>query len=322
MATRVGLGKVAINAIPVAINQDLKALYPKNGSLLPRYLLFFLTSIAEKIEREGTGATVKGVTLDYLKRIRVPIPSLPEQERIVSILDAAEDLCRLRKQGDRRTADLIPALFDEMFGDPATNPERWPRVPIQDLTVGKYGIKAGPFGSALKKEFYTSSGYRVYGQEQVIAGDFSIGDYFIDQARFDSLKSCAVSPGDLLISLVGTIGRAVVVPEGVAPGIINPRLIKITPNPKLVESVFLVEFLAQTGIQESLKRSAHGGTMDVLNAGILKLIRVPLPPLSLQQHFAACVAGIRALEAKQAVARRRLDDLLQSLLHRAFQGEI
>jgi type I restriction enzyme S subunit len=62
-----------------------------------------------------------------------------------------------------------------MFGDPATNPKEWQIVEMPDVVSGKDGIKAGPFGSSLKKEDYTSTGYRIYGQEQVIAGRFDIG---------------------------------------------------------------------------------------------------------------------------------------------------
>ena len=81
-------------------------------------------------------------------------------------------------------------------------PEGWVWTNFEQLAeASPNALKAGPFGSALKKEYYVPNGYKVYGQEQVISGDPFYGDYYIDQDRFDTLKSCAVKSGDILISL-------------------------------------------------------------------------------------------------------------------------
>src|SRR5207253_434205 len=107
---------------------------------------------------------------------------------------------------------LSQAIFLDMFGDPVSNRHGWKHVHLEEAVVGKYGVKAGPFGSALRKEDYVESGYRVYGQEQVIAGRFDIGDYYISSRKFEELKSCRVSEGDLLISMVGSFGKVLIVP--------------------------------------------------------------------------------------------------------------
>ena len=86
-------------------------------------------------------------------------------------------------------------------------PETWTWTNFDTLAKAeKHALKAGPFGSALKKEFYVPSGYKIYGQEQVIKDDPYLGDYYIDEERFKSLQSCETIQGDFLISLVGTIG--------------------------------------------------------------------------------------------------------------------
>ena len=92
------------------------------------------------------------------------------------------------------------------------------------------GMKAGPFGSALTKNMYTQSGYRVYGQEQVIPADFSIGDYFISEETFTAMRQYEVNAGDVLVSCVGTFGKIAVFPKGAQKGIINPRLIRMRPR--------------------------------------------------------------------------------------------
>ena len=91
----------------------------------------------------------------------------------------------------------------------------------------------------------------------------------LTKKNFKSLN-IEVKPGDVLISLVGTFGKIAVVPDLVQPGIINPRLLKITPNQNLIIPLFLKILLQSNSIQNQLNHFAGGGTMGVLNAGILK----------------------------------------------------
>jgi type I restriction enzyme, S subunit len=91
IATRIGLGKVFMNIVDMAINQDLKGIIPKTELIEAEYLLWCLLSKAEKIESMGTGTTVKGIRLEQLKEILLPIPQKSEQKRIVSILNNLEE---------------------------------------------------------------------------------------------------------------------------------------------------------------------------------------------------------------------------------------
>lgn len=147
-------------------------------------------------------------------------------------------------------------------------------------------IKAGPFGSALKKEFYVSSGYKIYGQEQVISGNPFFGNYYIDKQKFNELKSCEVMPGDLLISLVGTIGKVLVIPPKAEKGIINPRLLRLSLDTKKINVFFAKYYFENSKTLRILNSWAQGGTMGVLNAQIVGVLSIPLPPLPEQQKIA------------------------------------
>jgi type I restriction enzyme, S subunit len=303
---------------------DVAIFRPESSQAHPRFINYFLNSKPwfDEVLRYATGTTRSRISRSRLELLEIPVPPLAEQERLVKLLDEADELRKLRAQADRRSAALIPALFHEMFGDSVSNPKDWPRYKLPELCEGKEGIKAGPFGSSLKKDCYTSEGPRVYGQEQVIAGDFSIGDYHISEAKFSEMSAYVVRSGDLLISLVGTIGKVIVVPAGIERGIINPRLLRVRPRTELLHPCYLAHVLTSPSIIQFLGGIATGITMGVLNAGILKQLVVPLPPLALQKEFAQRVTEIRELEANQATSRIRLDALFQSMLHRAFNGEI
>lgn len=198
-------------------------------------------------------------------------------------------------------------------------PDGWKLTKLEKLGIsGKSPIKAGPFGSSLKKEFYVKSGYKVYGQEQVIAGNLSIGNYYIDSHRFESLKSCAIESGDILISLVGTFGKALVVPKTFEPGIINPRLIRLSLDSSKTDPFFIKEWLVSPATQNLLNDVAHGGTMGVINAKTLKSLPLLLPPLAEQKKIAAILSGVdEAIASTQAVIEQThkvKQGLLQQLL--------
>lgn len=206
-------------------------------------------------------------------------------------------------------------------------PVGWCWVGIRQLCAATLNaLKAGPFGSSLKKECYVAEGYKIYGQEQVLRQDPFYGNYYIDEEKYLSLQSCAVSPGDLLISLVGTIGRTLLLPTSIKPGIINPRLIKVSLDPSVVLGEFVQIYLQSPRAREVFALASHGGTMEILNMAILSELAFPLPPLSEQKAILNAVdealsIGDRAREDAKEVARRTTR-LRQSILKWAFEGKL
>ena len=198
-------------------------------------------------------------------------------------------------------------------------PEDWELRPLASLgRRGRPTIKAGPFGSTLTKDKYVADGYKVYGQEQVIRGDYLYGDYFISKALFNDLKSCAVEPADILLSLVGTTGRVLIIPDDAPEGIINPRLIRFSFDRVIISSHFFQYLFETETYQALLARSAQGGTMGVLNAGLLRPICIPVPPLTEQEAIATILTDmdteVAALEEKLAKARQIKQGMMQELL--------
>lgn len=204
-------------------------------------------------------------------------------------------------------------------------PNGWTWAGFDQLAEGtKHAIKAGPFGSALKKSFYTPSGFKVYGQEQVIKGNAYFGDYFISHERFEELKSCAVKPGDILVSLVGTTGKVLILPDDCAAGIINPRLLKLSLNRANISARYIKVLLESSQTRAFFKLAAHGGTMEILNLGILKSLPIALPPLAEQKRIVAEVdrrlSVIDKLETVVTANLARATLLRQSILQKAFSA--
>lgn len=217
------------------------------------------------------------------------------------------------------TKEALEELPEEPFG--------WQWIKIDSVSeFAPHSIKAGPFGSSLKKESYVSEGYKIYGQEQVIAGDAFFGDYFINAQKYNSLISCKVKPFDILISLVGTIGKVLILPENCKEGIINPRLVKISLNQKYYNPKYFKYYFESAFLKTLYKSEAHGATMDVLNLGMIQELPFPLCSINEQTEV------IREIESRLSVCDKieeNIESCLQesealrlSIIKKAFEGKL
>jgi type I restriction enzyme S subunit len=206
-------------------------------------------------------------------------------------------------------------------------PKGWVWATFEQLVKNEpNAIKAGPFGSSLKKSFYVLKGFKIYGQEQVLRDDPYFGDYYIDKLLYEKLKSCAVQPGDILISLVGTIGRILILPKDIEPGIINPRLVKLSLDNRIVNAKFIKAYIQSPYVKHLFSLASHGGTMDILNLTILKEIPIPLPPLDEQHIIIEELERIFSVEQELELIidanEKRAERLRQSILKKAFSGSL
>jgi type I restriction enzyme S subunit len=320
IASRVGLGKVVINLTPVAINQDLKALTPRDNNLFPRYLLLFLLSKAEYLELAGVGATVKGLTIADYQSLKIPVPPLAEQERIVRLLDEADELRKLRARADRRTTDLIPAVFHDMFGDPVHNSQRLPIVHVEEAGRVQLGRQRAP-------KYQTGKHTRPYVRVANVFEDrIDISDLLSMDFDDRDFKQYKLEYGDILLNegqSTELVGRPAMWRNEVPDCCFQNTLVRFQADrTKVLPDYALALFLVYFRSGEFAKVSSKTSNVAHLGAGRLAKMPFVLPPLPLQNEFAARVAEIRAMEAQQAASRQRLDDLFNSMLHRAFQGKL
>lgn len=193
-------------------------------------------------------------------------------------------------------------------------------------SLRKHSIKAGPFGSSLKKSMYVSEGYKIYGQEQVIKNNHEYGDYYIDENKFNELISCSIKPKDILISLVGTIGKVLILPEDCKLGIINPRLVKVTLNKDLMLPDYFKYYFESEFAKSLYKLKSHGATMDILNLKIILDEPFPICEIEEQQKI------VEEIESRLSVADKIEEEidrnlkktvqLRQSILKKAFEGKL
>jgi type I restriction enzyme S subunit len=174
----------------------------------------------------------------------------------------------------------------------------------------------------LKKDTYSESGYKVYGQEQVIRGDIALGDYYIPLSKFAEMQVFEIQEGDVLLSLVGTIGKVLVVPAEFEKGIINPRLLRLRPNEETVlSSFFKFMLLIDTSLRQ-INGLSGGGTMPVINGGVIKRILTPIIGLPEQKQIMGFLAQIEKKSDQLVVELTKLRQQKQGLMQDLLTGKV
>lgn len=281
-----------------------------------RYFIHQARYVINKGAMLAHGATMRHLTKKVFESLPFSYPNRSEQLTIAKRLDDIQRQIYLAEKQISKLDSLVKSRFVEMFGDPIRNPLRMSVSSVEELAAPiKNSMKAGPFGSALKKEVYAESGYKVYGQEQVISGNQFLGNYYIDKEKYEQLNSCKVMPGDVLISLVGTVGKVLILSEDCQPGIINPRLVKITfDKRKIFPEYFAIAFSLES-VRSSLLGRAHGQTMNVLNLGMIKKLKLPVPPISRQKEYLNFVAQV---DKSRFGGMLHLLNSLSGIMHASF----
>lgn len=200
----------------------------------------------------------------------------------------------------------------------------WVERPITEV-LKPNGIKIGPFGSQLKKEMLLSDGvYRVYGQENVYARDFNIGDRYLTREHFNRLNSCEILPGDFVMSTMGTIGKCAIVPTTIQRGIMDSHLIRLRFNEKKVRSDYILQLFSDQFhyLSDQTARLAVGGIMDGLSVGIVSRLNVIYPEsIEEQGKIIKTLSEVDKLIFDQQKLIRKKKDIRQGTMQMLVTGK-
>ena len=278
------------------------------------YYIFKNQNTLDYLGKNSSGSTFKSIKMNQLKKMAFNLPSLEEQDLIVGALDKVSSIIEARNNELGALDELIKARFVEMFGDPETNPMGWNQVTVNDVCSS---IVRGPFGSALKKEFFVEpdeTTYKVYEQKHAIQKDATIGTYYVTKEKYNELKRFECVPGDILMSCSGTMGELYRLPEECERGIINQALCKFTLNEKILPICFLT-YMRQTIGNLETKGS---GIKNIAAVSYVKAMPINLPPIEVQEKFAAFTEQV---DKSKVAIQKSLDEiqlLFDSLMQKYF----
>jgi type I restriction enzyme S subunit len=304
------------------IGSTLALLRPVHDDVHTPYLGYFLRAQQAYLRERCKGATVPHIDARVLGALQVPLPLLPEQRRVAELLERADALRAMRRGALEKVEELTESIFLDLFGD--LEGAGWPMSTIRDVAhPGPGTIRTGPFGSQLLHSEFVDHGVAVLGIDNVVSNEFRWGERrYISVDKYGQLKRYTVAPGDVLITIMGTLGRCAIVPDDIPVAINTKHLCCITLDARKCLPAFLHSyFLRHPLARRYLERAAKGAIMAGLNMEIIKAMPIPLAPVALQQEFADRVAAIEQLKAAQHASLDTLDSLYASLEGRAFRSE-
>jgi len=293
--------------------------------VFPPYLCYALDSdlVATQLSRTARGAIMEGLNTTILRECSIPLPPMSDQQRIAGRLEQADRLRRTRRYALELSDTFLPAAFLQLFGDPADNPRGFECVQVEELfSPSRAGAKCGPFGSALKKHEYVRTGIPVWTMDCVGENEFREDNcLFISEQKFEELRAYDAQNGDILISRAGTVGRMAIVRTKHPRSIIHSNIIRLSLNPARILPIYFVALMTWFAARVARLKRGQEDAYTFMSTGTLGELRIPVPPLPLQQQFAALEEQVERLRSVQRESLRQSEHIFQSVLHEAFTIE-
>jgi type I restriction enzyme S subunit len=305
MSVRAPVGPVNIADRKCAIGRGICAIRP-SVKVLSKYLFHVLRSMEKEIASKGAGSTFQAINKDAVGKIEIPLPPIPEQRRTISILDRAERLKELRQQANSETGKYLQAVFLEMFGDPAKNEHNWAIRKFKELIRGVNG-------RAFKPAEWSRKGIPII-RIQNLTGTQQKFNFFDGPLE----KKYLVKSGDILIAWSASLG---VHEWGGGDAALNQHIFRIEfLRPELLNKKYF--HYAASLTLEALKSKVHGSTMQHIVKQDFENFEIPVPPVELQNRFAAIVHKVEIMKRWQKESTEEINGLFDALLQKAFSTTI
>jgi len=298
------------------IGSTLAKLEILTKEIFPNYLGYFLKSNFKYLRDQCTGATIPHISKQTLTELQIPIPTFEDQKYLVKTLDQAESLIQKRKQVINLINDYIDSVFYEMFvRNPGNHNVHLTKLENLSLKITD-GVHAKPK--------YTEEGIPFISVKNITTTKLKFDDCkFISLADHQKFtKICKSEIGDILYTKVGaTYGRACVVDTKKDFSLyVSVALIK--PDKSLIEPEFLKAVLNSSFVKRQADKSVKGAGVPDLHLIEIKKFIIPLPTMQEQKKFSLLVTDIELIKQKMFVQLDELENNFQSLIQKAFKGEL
>lgn len=290
----------------------------------PKLLYYFFNSdfFNKQKDKYCTGATMKGINDKGLKKIKLNLPDINEQDKYIQEFDKLFELLNTRKKMIIDLDLYLKSYFKEQFGN-IQNSE----FDTKELTElvnknDKNSLKRGPFGGSLKKADFVENGYLVYEQRHAIHNDFEYEKYFINEKKFNEMKMFQVVPGDLIISCSGaTLGRIAEIPNDAKKGIINQALLKISLNNKLILNDFFIHQFRSNEMQDQLFGFSRGaGIPNFPSMTEVKKLKFICPNIKIQEKFVKKVKEVNEIKESYNKDVYDIEQIINKKMNDVFKG--
>ncbi len=290
------------------LNQHIFKVLPKQG-IDPDYLFFALKTALSELTAKTHGSTMKHVVRSDFESTHVAVPPLDEQRRIVDLLSRAEGIVKLRRDAEKKAAELIPALFLDLFGDPATNPKGWPTSLFGAVGVLDRGRSRNRPRDA--KELYDGP-YPFIQTGDVSNSGGRITGYTATYSEAGLAQSRLWKRGTLCITIAANIAKTGVLEFDAC---FPDSVVGFLPGEQ-VRTAYVQAWLGF--LQPTLEANAPQAAQKNINLEILRNLPIPLPPLALQELFEQRCSDVISIQSQQSAAKAKAQATFNALLAQVF----
>lgn len=320
-----GLASIHYCSEKFAVSTDCFVTQTKNDKeTFAKFIYYYLSGNMHLLENGFKGAGLKHISKGYIEDLEIPLPDLKSQQKIAEILDTADQLRQYNKQLIEKYDALKKSLFLEMFGDLVNNAKGWDKKTLKEISIR---FSDGPFGSNLKTEHYSETGIQVIRLQNIGINKFNDKENdksFVNETHYNNvLKKYSCYPNDIVIATMGNPNiRACVIPNNITVAVNKADCVLLRVNSNIANQIYIANLLNLEAFLNLAISFIHGQTRSRISSGQLAKILVPIPPINLQNQFAERVQLIETQKQQAQEALAKSEDLFQSLLQRAFKGEL
>ena len=307
------VGKIAFTQVKVSTNQAILGINIKDESkLYDRYLYYWLLRKKHEFLHLANGVTQKNLSTTFVRNLEIPLPPIASQRRIADILDKADEIIRKRKEAIALTEQLLKSTFLDMFGDPVINPKGWEKCQVKDIAK----VKTGKTPSRKENDNYGNS-IRWVKTTEVINSIIEETEEYLSEKG--ALQMNVFPEKTIIVAMYGqgkTRGRTALLAN---PSTTNQACAAILPSYKY-NTIYLWELLKLSYYR--LRELGRGGNQPNLNLDMIKTFEIIFPPLENQEKFEDIITKIQIQRAKNIKSLEESENLFNSLLQKAFKGEL
>ncbi|MBV5337784.1 MAG: restriction endonuclease subunit S, partial [Deltaproteobacteria bacterium] len=321
---KAGLKRVQYQEGKFALASILSALIVKKPEeLLPKFLSVFLNFYKDQlIVPLQFGAANMSITVERLATVPIWFPSLEEQKRILNLLSEVEILIALSRETQKRMANYPPALFNEFFENQQQKSNKWGAIKIKDACEFVRGISFSTPDVITRENPDAVACFRT----KNIQENLDTSDIIYIPKRFIRNDKQFLKDGDILISNANSkelVGKCCIIEKISFVATLGGFIVAARPKQNLVLPLYLYSWMSLPSTQSTF-RSLSRQTINIANLSMRLVgeLDITLPPLVLQREFAARVEEARGVQSAQGKSAGRVEALYQSMLARAFAGEL
>lgn len=336
MTSRATIGDAVVAEVPITTNQGFCNFLP-SSTIAPYFLAYWLRHQTGHLKSLAAGSTFLEINRGVLRKLRIPLPPLPEQQKIATILSSVDEAIQATQAVIDQTRRVKEGLLQDLLTRGLPGHTRFKQTEIGEIPEGwevatgrelarRGDLVGGPFGSDLGAADYVEVGVPVIRGGNVGLGKFIESDFVYvspDKARL--LRRNSAQRGDLIMTQRGaSLGEATLIPDGAMfdSYVISQTMMRLRPNSQVVDPLFLIQSICSDRAQSWLKSRAIGNAQPHLNLSIWQDMPVAIPPKKEQIQIASIVASLDDSMAASGKEVAALTSLKAGLLADLLTGKV